>query len=205
MMRASACPTQSVAGCRYGRKTGAPANCCMTVNGSWCRPTISMPKSRSDGARSTGAAMTSVTSRATAEMVATSRGRDPLPARASAIGAASCRRRGRGGPAEQPVEVHDSHDDEEWADHGPRAHVAYVGREAGVAGKDVQGHQGRHLDQLEERQAGQEAPPADGDEGRDPERHVEAHLESGEERDGALRIVERRARDEERRRAVRAR
>src|ERR1035437_4341646 len=192
MSCASARPIQSVAGCRYSRGTGPPANCCMTVNGWWCRPTMSVPKILSEGTWSTGTAMTSVTTMAIARTAATSRGRDHVSARGSPIDTASCDR-GHGGPAAQPPGVRHGHHDEERPDPRPRAHIAHVRREASVAGEDVQGHQGRHLGQPEESQAGQEAPPPHGDEGRHPEREVETHLEGREEGDRALRIVERSA------------
>ena len=66
-------------------------------------------------------------------------------------------------------------------------------RQAGVAGEGVQREQAGRLREPEHREPGEEAPPADGDERRDPEREIEADLERGEERDRALRIVERRA------------
>src|SRR4029079_3144467 len=59
-----AAPMRSVTGCRYTPALADPANCCITVNGSWWRPTISSPKIRSDGAPMTGAAMACGMSRA---------------------------------------------------------------------------------------------------------------------------------------------
>ena len=57
----------SVTGCEYTPTRIGRANCSITVNGSWWRPTISIPNIRSDGARRTGAAITTVTIVASAE------------------------------------------------------------------------------------------------------------------------------------------
>ena len=66
-------------------------------------------------------------------------------------------------------------------------------RQAGVAGEGVQREQACRLREPEDREPGEEAPPADRDERRDPQREIEADLERRKERDRSLRIVERRA------------
>ena len=62
----------SVTGCEYTPMLMGRPNCSMTVKGSWWRPTISIPNTRSDGARRTGAAIAAVTIAARAETATTS-------------------------------------------------------------------------------------------------------------------------------------
>src|SRR6266545_1030717 len=132
----------------------------MTVNGSWCHPTISMPKIRSDGARKTGAAMTSVTIVATTEMAATSRHLD------STTREVSC----RPVPTDRSAERHECHQDEEETDHGPRADVLHVQRDARVASEEMQGAQRRHSHQFEQHEPRDQAPPTGRDAVCNPER-----------------------------------
>src|SRR5450830_934515 len=121
-----------------------------------------MPNTRSDGARRTGAAITTVTIVARARTAATS--------------------------AMRPGNVDHRGEDQHGARNRPAADVAHVRRQAGVAGEGVQREQACRLREPEHREPGEEALPADGDEGRDPQREIEADLERGEERDRALRI-----------------
>src|SRR6185503_8337593 len=96
---------KSVTGCRYTPALADPANCCITVNGSWWRPTISAPKMRSDGARTTGAAITIVTRRAAA---------------AAASASAAWRRN-----------VHHRGNDQSRPEQRPGANIAHQRRQAG--------------------------------------------------------------------------
>src|SRR4029077_3957806 len=135
-------------------------NCSITVKGSWWRPTISMPNIRSDGARKTGAAIATVTIAASVETATTSatRGRN----------------------------VHHRRNNQQRTDHRPAADIAHVRGQARRGGQDMQGQQTCRLRELEHCEPDEEAPPADRDEGRDPEREIKADLERGEKRDRSL-------------------
>src|SRR5258708_2207997 len=122
-----------------------------------------MPNTRSDGARSTGAAIATVTIRASAETAATSAA---LPR----IGDY----RGK---------------DQRWSRNRPAPHVTHVNRQARVAGEGVQRHEARCLRQPEHCEPDEETPPANCDKGRDPQGEIEADLERRQERDRSLRIV----------------
>src|ERR1700687_4300044 len=101
----------SVTGCRYTPTVIGRSNCAITVNGSWWRPTISMPNTRSDGARRTGAPIANVTTTARAETAATS--------------------------ATRPRNVDHRGDDQQGAGNRPAADVAHVRRQCRVAGESV--------------------------------------------------------------------
>ena len=125
-MRASSAPPISVTGCEYTPiRIGRP-NCSITVNGSWCRPTISIPNTRSDGARSTGAATTAVMIAARAETATTS--------------------------ATRPANVDHGGKNQERAGDGPAADVAHMRRPTGVSGHGVQRQQANRLRELERRE-----------------------------------------------------
>src|SRR5687768_12782997 len=94
--------------------SGRP-NCSITVNGSWWRPTVSMPNRRSDGARRTGAASSAVTvvaSAATATISAT-----------------------------RPAKVDYRGEDQHRTGDRPAADIAHLRDEAGVAGEGLQHEQ----------------------------------------------------------------
>src|ERR1700680_4506197 len=101
-----------------------------------------MPNTRSDGARRTGAAIATVTITARARTAATS--------------------------AARPGNVDHRGDDQQGAGNRPAAAVGHVHRESGVAGESVQGEQACRLREPEDREPGEEAPPTDRDERRDP-------------------------------------
>src|ERR1700730_3581485 len=151
----------------------------MTVNGSWWRPTVSMPKIRSDGARSTGAAMASVRMSAMADMAATS--------------------------ATRPVIRHQGNDKKERRSERPGADVAHMRRQTGVADHEVQRSEYRDLGEAQQREAGHKRLPVDGDERRYRQCDVQTNLELGKQGDGALWILERCARGEHRREDARVR
>src|SRR5687767_11006981 len=127
-----------------------------------------MPKTRSEGARRTGAAIARVTTTAIAETAPT-----------------SATRRGN---------VDHRGENQHGAGNRPPADVAHVRREASVGGQGVQGEQTCRLREPENREPGDEALPANGGEGRDAKREIEADLERWEEGDRSLRIVKRGAR-----------
>ena len=118
----------SVTGCEYTPIVIGRANCSITVKGSWCRPTISIPNTRSDGARRTGAATVTMMIVASADTAATSAMR---PGNAD----------------------HRSHD-QQRAGNRPAAHVAYMRGQARVRNEAVQRQQPRDLRQRERREAG---------------------------------------------------
>src|SRR5580765_8276425 len=101
-----------------------------------------MPNTRSDGARRTCAAITSVTTTASAETDATS---------AARFGTVDHRGEDQHGPRNRPP-----------------ADVAHVRREIRVAGKGVQREQTCRLRQSQNCEAGKEAVPADGDKSCNP-------------------------------------
>src|SRR6202035_5829484 len=125
-----------------------------------------MPNTRSDGARSTGAAIATVT----------------IPARARTAATSAAR----------PGNVDHRGDDQHGPGNCPGPDVGDARREAGVAGEALQREQPCRLRELEDREAGEETPPAGRDERGDPEREIEADLEGRKERDRPLWIVERR-------------
>src|SRR6476620_5530405 len=114
-----------------------------------------MPNTRSDGARRTCAAITRVTTTASAETDATS---------AARFGTVDHRG-----------------EDQHGARNRPPADVAHVRREIRVAGKGVQRDETCRLRQPENRESGQETAPADGDKGRNPKREIETDLEGWKE------------------------
>src|SRR5688572_32998245 len=99
----------SVSGCEYTPKLIGRSNCAMTVNGSWWRPTISIPNTRSDGARRTGAAITTVTVAARARTPTTS--------------------------ATRPANVNHRGDDQQRGRHRPPTDVAHVRGKLRVGGE----------------------------------------------------------------------
>ena len=102
-------------------------------------------------------------------------------------------RRDRDDFSDAPGTVDHRGEDQHRAGNRPAADVAHVRGQPACAGEGLQREQAGRLREPEHREPGEEAPPADGDERRDPEREIEADLERGQERDRALRIVERRA------------
>src|SRR6185436_2936573 len=102
------------------------SNCSIIVNGSWWRPTISIPNIRSEGARSTGAAMIAVSRRASADTEATSAAR-------AVIRHHCCQKKQR--PGERPG-----------------AHVAHLRHETAVAGHTVEHREDGDLRKREHRQ-----------------------------------------------------
>src|SRR5580700_2920679 len=135
---------------------GRPS-CAITVKGSWWRPTISIPNTRSDGARRTCRPIARVMIVATTATATTS--------------------------AVRPGNVHHRREDQHRARNRPPAHVAHVRPEAGVHGEDVQHEQTRLLREAQHHETAAEALPADGDEGCDPQREIEADLERREKGD----------------------
>ena len=111
---------------------GSQLNCAITVNGSWCRPTISLPNTRSDGDRSTGTAMARVTISAHTETPATS--------------------------AAAPVIRHHSQHQNEGARDGPRAHVAHVRQQSAMVANKMQHREQRDLRERQKREARHERP-----------------------------------------------
>src|ERR1700674_96369 len=133
-MRASSAPVMSVTGCEYTPSVTGRPNCAITVKGSWWRPTISMPNTRSDGARRTGAAIAAVTTTARVRTAATS--------------------------ATRPDNVDHRGDDQQGAGNRPAPDVGHTRRESRVAGEGVQREQACRLREPEDCQSGEEAPPA---------------------------------------------
>src|ERR1700674_3290648 len=125
-MRASSAPVMSVTGCEYTPRLIGRPNCSITVNGSWWRPTISVPNTRSDGARRTNAAIDTVTIAAMAKTAATS--------------------------AARPDTVDHRGEDQHGARNRPAADVAHVRRQAGVGREQVQRQNYRRLREDERRQ-----------------------------------------------------
>ena len=109
----------SVTGCRRVRAAMGWPNCSITVNGSWWRPTVAIPKSRSDGAMSTGAASAAVSTTASAETATTSAARAVIP--------------------------HHCHNQQKRGGERPGPDVPDVGREAGIPDHDEQHRKGDHL------------------------------------------------------------
>src|SRR5687768_3355770 len=156
----------SVTGCEYIPMRIGRSNCCITVNGSWWRPTMAVPNTRSDGARRTDTAITTVMAVATAETPRTSARR---PDTGDYRGKDQNRRR-------------DS----------PSADVAHVCRHSCMEREDLQREQPCRLGEPEDREPRDEAPPAGGERHSDPQREIQSDLEGRQERDRTLRIVERR-------------
>ena len=84
--------------------------------------------------------------------------------------------------ATRPGKVDHRREDQHRARDRPAAHIAHVRRQAGVAGEGLQRQQACRLREPEHREPGEEARPAHGDEGRNPQREIEADLERGEKR-----------------------
>ena len=114
--RASSAPVMSVTGCEYTPMVIGRSNCAITVKGSWWRPTISMPNTRSDGARRTGGGDRDRDDRG--------QGRDRDDFSGAAGQHAPPSRRSGPGPGNRPG-----------------ADVAHVRRQAGVTGEGVQREQ----------------------------------------------------------------
>src|SRR4051812_24663551 len=108
-------------------------NCSIAVNGSWWRPTISLPKIRSDGDRSTGAAIAKVTMTASAVTAPTS--------------------------AARALIRHHRDDDHQRTGKGPRPDIAHVRGETGVANDEMQPGEYRDLRQAEQREPCRERLP----------------------------------------------
>src|SRR4030088_768205 len=98
---------------------------------------MSVPKTRSDGAYSTGAAITSVMIVVSAETATRS--------------------------ATRPRNIDHRGEDESRTGDGPSADVAHVRRQVRVAGEGVERDQAGRLRQTENREPGEETLPADGD------------------------------------------
>src|SRR5579862_2932618 len=124
-----------------------------------------MPNTRSEGARSTGAAIATVTIVAIAMTAANS--------------------------AARRLKVHHRGNDQQRAGNSPPAHVADMRRESRVA-CEMQRNQTNRLARAKSRESSQEAPPPVRAERCNPHREIETDLKRGKEDDGTLRIRERR-------------
>src|SRR5450830_1778616 len=102
----------SVTGCEYTLRLIGRPNCSITVKGSWWRPTISIPNTRSDGTRRTGAAIITVMIVASADTAQTS--------------------------ATRPRNVDHSGDNQKRTGNRPAADVAHMRRQPGIARQGVQ-------------------------------------------------------------------
>src|SRR4051812_45439606 len=139
------------------------ANCCMTVNGSWCRPTMSAPKMRSEGARTTGAAISSVSSAATTATPAAS---------------AACRRK-----------VDHPGNQEHRGDQRPPPDIADHRRDPGIRKTQLPGAVDAHLTPPKQARPTREPCPAAGHKCGDPQSEKEPRLERRQEPQRPLRIL----------------
>src|SRR5581483_2592502 len=128
---------------------------------------MSIPKMRSDGARSTGAAMTAATIAAMADT-------------------------DRRSAARRNTMSQSNHNRQRDGD-SPPANVAHVREHAAVHADGTNGQQPADLCQFERGEPGGEPRPADADKCRNPQREIETDLECREKRNRALRIVDRHA------------